>query len=143
MNKYESDNLTGINHEGAKQNIPLKFLTATSVMSNNIVNLKGEELGEVKDVMLDVNRGRIEYLVMSAGGFLGIGEKLFAIPFTMVYVHPNEHSFIFDYDEKLIKEAPGFDKDHWPNTNSHDMESSRQYWSGFMGPNAGYDPSSR
>lgn len=56
------------------------LMTADTLIGNSVMNHQGETLGEVEDIMLDVPRGRIAYAVMSAGGFLGIGEKLFALP---------------------------------------------------------------
>jgi hypothetical protein len=44
-----------------------------------------------------------------------------------------------DLDKVSLKDAPGFDKDHWPDTNSHYVESG-QYWGSFMGPNTGSVP---
>ena len=134
------DNLTGENHEGAHANRPLQILTATSVMQDTIVDPAGEKLGSIKDVMLDVREGKIEYIVMESGGFLGIGEKLFAIPFRLLQVDPKNHAFVLNQDKEVIKNAPGFDKDHWPGTNDHSFESTNSYWGGFMGPNVGVEP---
>ena len=134
------DNFTGENHEGAHANRPLQILTASSVMQDTIVDPSGEKLGSIKDVMLDVRGGKIEYIVMESGGFLGIGEKLFAIPFRLLKVDPKNHAFVFNEDKEVIKNAPGFDKEHWPGTNDHSFETTNSYWGGFMGPNVGVEP---
>jgi sporulation protein YlmC with PRC-barrel domain len=134
------DNLTGENHEGKHANRPLQILTASSVMRDTIVDPSGEKLGSIKDVMLDVREGKIEYIVMESGGFLGIGEKLFAIPFRLLRIDPQNHAFVFNEDKEVIKNAPGFDKDHWPGTNDHSLDTTNSYWGTFMGPNVGVEP---
>lgn len=140
MKNFERDNLTGQNHEGAHVNTPLRFLTATSIMKDKVCNLEGEKLGEIKDIMIDVNVGTIEYVVLQTGGFLGIGEKLFAIPYNVLSIDTENHAFILPQSKEVLENAPGFDKDHWPETNNHDYDSYDNYWGGFMGPNTGAEP---
>jgi sporulation protein YlmC with PRC-barrel domain len=135
-----NDNFTGENHEGSKANFPVRILTASSVMADTIVDPAGEKLGNIKDVMLDIRQGKIEYVVMESGGFLGIGEKFFAIPFRLLRIDPKNHAFILDQEKEVIKNAPGFDKDHWPGTNDHSYDTTNTYWGGFMGPNVGSEP---
>ena len=65
--------------------------------------------------MIDLDTGRIAYAVLSFGGFLGMGDKLFAIPWSALTVDKVEKRFILNVDKELLKRAPGFDKDHWPN----------------------------
>lgn len=137
MNKFQKDNLTGENHEGAHPNLPLKILTASSIMKDAVIDAAGEKLGQIKDVMIDIHEGRIEYVIMESGGFLGVGEKFFAIPFRLLRVDTKNHAFVLDQESDVLKNAPGFDKDHWPGTNDHTFESTNSYWGGFMGSNTG------
>jgi len=139
-NPLDVDNLTGRNHEGAQANTPVQLLTASSVMKDTIIDPQGEKLGDIKDVMLNVANGTIEYVVMESGGFLGLGGKYFALPFRILRLDTNEHAFVLDLDKEILKRAPGFDKDHWPGTNAHDFDSTYTYWGGFMGPNTGSEP---
>ena len=60
----EQDNMTGVNHSGKTANKPVKFLTATTIIGDNVYNLEDESLGEIKDIMLDIRNGRIEYVVI-------------------------------------------------------------------------------
>ena len=136
MNKFDSDNLTGENHEGNKANIPLRFLTAFSVIGEKVYNHAEGRLGTIKDIMLDLSGGKIEYVVIEMGGFLGIGEKFFAIPYSLLKVDPANERFILNQNKETLENAPGFDKDHWPETNAH-FRSSNDYWGGFMGANTG------
>ena len=140
MKNFDRDNLTGQNHEGARVNTPLRFLAASSILKDTVCNLEGDKLGEIKDIMLDVNDGRIEYVVLQSGGFLGIGEKLFAVPYRLLSIDTENHAFILSQGGDILKNAPGFDKDHWPETNDHNFESYNNYWGSFMGPNSGAEP---
>jgi len=131
MATLSSENLSGINQGGLYSNQPLKYLTASSIIRDKVQNDKGEHLGEVKDIMLDIISGKIEYYVIEFGGFLGIGIKYFAIPFGLLKVDPIKKVFLFNERKEMLEKAPGFDMDHWPKTNVH-FEEVYSYW-GFMG----------
>jgi hypothetical protein len=64
--------------------------------------------------MIDLEQGRVAYAVLSFGGFLGIGDKLFAVPWRALRIDEAEHEFILDMDRDALADAPGFDKDNWP-----------------------------
>lgn len=122
-----NDNLTGTNAEGAAPNLPLKCLTATSIIGDKVHNKMDEQLGKIKDIMLNVQTGTIEYYIIEFGGFLGIGEKFFAIPFSLLTVDPEKQLFIFDQPREMLEKAPGFDKEHWPDTNLHYYEADERW----------------
>jgi len=86
--KYEVDNLTGTNHEGTLANQPVQRLTATSIIGDNVENGEGENLGEIDNLMINVHTGYVEYAVVEFGSFLGLGGKLFAIPFKELRINP-------------------------------------------------------
>ncbi|QDF97092.1 photosystem reaction center subunit H [Azoarcus sp. DD4] len=90
-------------------------LSASTLNGDEVYNAKGEKLGSVKEIMLDVRNGKVCYAVISFGGFLGMGEKLFAVPWSSMVVDTEEQRFMFDVDPERLKSAPGFDKDNWPN----------------------------
>ena len=93
-----------------------RLMTASTLEGNQVVNLQGETLGEIKEIMLDVPRGRIAYAVMSSGGFLGVGDKLFALPFSALTLDTDRKCFVLDAPKEKIRDAPGFDKDRWPDS---------------------------
>ena len=78
------------------------------------MNATGEHLGNIRAVMLDVPTGRVAYAVLSFGGALGVGDKLFAIPWPALTLDPAEGRFVFDVSKEQLEAAPGFDKDQWP-----------------------------
>jgi sporulation protein YlmC with PRC-barrel domain len=134
----EAGNATGQNQEGSNANWPVKILTATSLIGDRVENRQGEHLGRIKDIMLDVQRGNIAYVVLEYGGFMGVGEKLFAIPFIDLDLDQTQQKFMLDVDKEQLDRAPGFDKNHWPETNSHSYgKRPGSSWGGFMGANTG------
>src|SRR5688572_7553170 len=137
MKAFENDNVTGKNDSGKLANTPVKYLTATTIIGDKVYNNEDDSLGQIKDVMLNLNDGKIEYVVIEYGGFLGIGEKYFAVPFKALALDTSRHAFILGQKKEVLENAPGFDKDHWPETNSHEMEKTYRYWGSFMGPNTG------
>lgn len=126
--KYEVDNLTGINHEGTLANHPVQRLSATSIIGDSVENNEGENLGEIDNLMVNVHTGLVEYAVVEFGSFLGMGGKLFAIPFKELRVNPAKKVFVFNRDKDYLKKSPGFDKTHWPDTNDHYYDYVDNYY---------------
>ena len=91
-------------------------LSSDTLQGDKVVNLQNEELGKVEEIMIDIHTGRVAYVVVSFGGFLGIGNKLFAVPWSALKVDTDNKCFVMDADKELLKNAPGFDKNNWPNT---------------------------
>jgi sporulation protein YlmC with PRC-barrel domain len=89
-------------------------LPATTMIGSKVVNRAGEQLGTLKELMIDLEEGHIAYAVLSFGGFMGMGDKLFAIPWEALLLNAKDRTFILDVEKEALQEAPGFDKDHWP-----------------------------
>jgi len=112
-----------------------RVMAASTLEGDDIVNEQGEDLGTLKEIMIDVPTGRIAYAVLSSGGFLGIGDKLFAIPWNALRMDPPNHRFILNIARERLAEAPGFDKDNWPTMadqqwamDVHSYYGARPYW---------------
>jgi len=88
-------------------------LAADTLTGDKVVNLQKEDLGKIEHLMIDLESGRIAYAVLSFGGFLGLGA------WSALSVDTVEHRFILNVDKELLKAAPGFDKEHWPNMADH------------------------
>lgn len=126
---YEADNRSGMNHEGPLANIPVRRLTAASIIGDKVENVDGENIGKINNLMINISDGTVEYAVIEFGSVLGIGGKLFAVPFSELLVNPNRKIFVLDRDKDYLKEIPGFDKEHWPDTNDHRyFEDVNTYW---------------
>jgi uncharacterized protein YrrD len=130
LNNIPQDNFTGVNRDGVHPNLPLRFLSATSIIREKVENHQGEHLGKIEDIMMDITTGQIEYYVIAFGGFLTINEKYFAIPFKFLKVNTEKKVFIFNESKETLEKAPGIDMSHWPETNFHAEET---YWS-FLEP---------
>jgi sporulation protein YlmC with PRC-barrel domain len=127
-NSYEADNRTGTNQEGDMANTPVERLTASSIIGDPVENASGEKLGSIENLMINLDSGMIEYAVLEFGGLFGIGGKLFAIPFSEMRLDPEKKVFIIDRDKNFLENLPGFDKDHWPQTNDHYYHDVNMYW---------------
>lgn len=100
-----------MNQLQAFSSAPIK---ASSMIGTDVVNPKGENLGDVKEVVIDPQTGKVAYAVVSFGGFLGMGKKLFAIPFSAFKYDLKENEYVLDISKERLEAAPGFDEDHWP-----------------------------
>lgn len=89
-------------------------MAAATLDGNNVLSSDGEDIGKIKDIMLDVNSGRVAYAVLSSGGFLGIGDKLLAIPWGALTLDTDNKCFRLAATSDQVRSAPGFDKDSWP-----------------------------
>jgi sporulation protein YlmC with PRC-barrel domain len=89
-------------------------LSASTLDGDTVRNSAGEDLGKINDIMIDIPTGRVAYAVLSFGGFLGMGDRLFAIPWSVLKVDEDEKVFILDIDKSVLENAPGFDKNNWP-----------------------------
>lgn len=108
---------------------------ASDLIGKTVQNPSGERLGEVQDLAIDGDHERVAYIVLSFGGFLGMGENWFAIPpAAMTLSNDNKH-FVLAVEKDRLRGAPGFAKDHWPTmedvkwgTEVHGFYGQRPYW---------------
>jgi len=113
----------------------LRILSAGTLRGDSVVNVKDETLGTIEELMIDLDKGCIAYAVLSFGGFLGLGDKLFAIPWNALRVDGAAKKVVFDVKRETLEKAPGFDKDHWPNmadetwgAEIHGYYGSKPHW---------------
>ena len=91
-----------------------ELLSVDSLVGNDVHSLQGDDLGKIKSMMLDLQTGKVAYVVLSFGGFLGMGDKLFAVPWKALTLDTKEKCFTLNADKEKLKNAPGFDKGSWP-----------------------------
>ncbi len=91
-----------------------RIMSADTLTGDEVRNAAGELLGELTDIMIDVPAGRVAYAIVSVGGVLGVGDKLFAIPWKSLRRDREGKCFRLDVAKALFDDAPRFDKDHWP-----------------------------
>ena len=111
-------------------------LSADTLTGDSVVNRQEEDLGKIEHLMIDLENGRVAYAVLSFGGFLGIGDKLFAIPWDSLKVDTAQKRFVLDVDKEKLEIAPGFDKANWPDmadrtwgTDVYRYYNAKPYWS--------------
>jgi sporulation protein YlmC with PRC-barrel domain len=110
-----------------------RVLQASKLTGDTVRNPQGENLGDIKDFMIDLENGNIVYAVLSFGGFLGMGDKLFAIPWDSLRIDAERDTFILDVSRAQLDNAPGFDRNNWPER--PDMSFVNRVYTHY-----GYDP---
>jgi sporulation protein YlmC with PRC-barrel domain len=90
------------------------LMGADTLIGDNVVNAQDENLGEIKEIMLDTHTGQVAYAVLAFGGFLGLGEKLFAVPWQALHLDTENKRMVLNIEKDRLKHAPGFNKDAWP-----------------------------
>ncbi len=109
-------------------------MSVSTLVGDNVVNANGEDLGKIEEIMIHIDSGKVAYAVLSFGGFLGMGDKLFAIPWETLTLDEDEKEFILNVEKEKLENAPGFDKDNWP-----DMADRK--WGSEIYSYYGYKPS--
>jgi len=98
----------------------------------DVVNKEGKDMGQVQTFVVDMKEGLIAFAIVAFGGFLGITDKWFALPWVVLEWHPEKKKFILDLSEDILKNAPGMDKNNWLEEidrwqESQDMECVDRY----------------
>jgi sporulation protein YlmC with PRC-barrel domain len=112
-----------------------RVMGATTLVGDEVCNRQDESLGKIHEIMLDTVTGHIAYAVLASGGFLGMGDKYFAIPWELLELDTDNKQFVLNISKDELRQAPGFDKDHWPSmadTNwaeeVHGFYKTTPYW---------------
>ena len=116
------------------EEIRLGALSASTLIGDPVRNSEGEDLGKIEDFMIDLDTGCIVYAVLSFGGILGMGGKLFAIPWSSLRVDMEEECVRFDVDKETLEEAPGFDEDNWPEPQDYGIVTTVYQFYGVENP---------
>jgi sporulation protein YlmC with PRC-barrel domain len=113
-----------------------QVMAADTLIGDDVRNGANEKLGTITDIMIDVPTGRVAYAVMSVGGVLGVGAKLFAIPWSAMALDTHGKCFRLNVAKERFEAAPGFDRDHWPTMadqrwaeDVHRFYGAQPYWS--------------
>jgi sporulation protein YlmC with PRC-barrel domain len=112
-----------------------RVLSASTLSGDPVRNPQGDDLGKIEDFMIDLEAGRVAYAVLSFGGVFGVGDKLFAVPWKAMTVDMDRHCFLLNVPKDRLKNAPGFDKDNWPDITSTEWSTqinsfygTKPYW---------------
>jgi sporulation protein YlmC with PRC-barrel domain len=111
MYKVATDNASG---PDARHGPGPNLMGAETLVGNDVYNKASEDVGNIKEIMIDMRSGRVSYAVLSFGGFMGVGEKLFAVPWEALKLDTVNKRFELDVSKERLEGAPGFDKNKWP-----------------------------
>ena len=89
-------------------------LSASTLTGDKVRNSEGEDLGHLEEIVIDLDTGRVSYAVLASGGFMGLGDNYFAVPWELLTVDTDNKEMVLDVSKETIVNAPGFDKDNWP-----------------------------
>lgn len=90
------------------------LMGAVTLVGNDVFNKAAEDVGDIKEIMIDMRTGRVSYAVLAFGGFMGVGEKLFAVPWEALKLDTENKRFELDVNKERLEGAPGFDHNKWP-----------------------------
>lgn len=110
------------------------LMGAATLIGNGVCNDAGEDLGSIKEIMLDVASGSVSYAVLSFGSFLGMGKKLFAVPWNALTLDTQNKRFTLSVPKDRLQRAPGFDQDKWPNMADQSWASEIDLYYGATTP---------
>ena len=112
---------------------PYTIVAKRSLLGAKVVNCEGKDLGVVEDLVIDSRDDRVAYAILSFGGFLGMGDKNFAIPWQALGFDVDNKVAVLNIDQDRLKNAPGFDKDNWP-------DMTDRTWANQIHTHYGYTP---
>jgi sporulation protein YlmC with PRC-barrel domain len=92
-----------------------KVLAASTLKGDKVTNAKGEDLGKVEEIMIDLEKGKVAFVVLSFGRVNWMpNNKLFAVPWEALSISFHDKKFVLNISQETLKNAPGFDRDRWP-----------------------------
>lgn len=109
------------------------IIDANKLIGCKVENAQGENLGKIENLMLDLRKSRIAYAVLSFGGFLGMGDKLFPVPMEALQFSAGDEKCLLNVDKERLKNAPGYDRDQLPDV-------SDRGWTTQIFSHYGYEP---
>lgn len=91
-----------------------RILPSQKLLKMDVKNLQGENLAGVDDVVVDLQRGVVAYIILEGGGFLDMGDKLVAVPSEKFQVSADRKHLVLDVSKEKLLGAPAFEKTTWP-----------------------------
>lgn len=118
-----------------KRSADLRMLPATACIGEPVMDIRGNPIGEVKDLVIDARAGCVAYVLLSFGAFIALGNKLFPVPWSALVYQSDDAGLMLNVDEGDLEHAPAFDRDHWPDLTDrswgeeiHKYYKHRPYW---------------
>lgn len=112
-----------------------ELMGATTLVGNDVYNRQGDDIGDIKEIMLDMRDGQVAYAVLEFTAFFSTGAKLFAVPWRALTLDTTNKRFVLDVQKDRLKDAPGFDKGHWPDMADPSWQDEvRGYYKSLLPP---------
>lgn len=106
-----------------------RLMGVSSLLNEEVYNDKDEKLGHIKEIMLKMSNGTVAYAVLSFGGIFGMGGKLFVVPWEVLKLDTEYKRFVLNVDIERLRDAPGFDRDEWPDlTDPESMDKVHSFY---------------
>lgn len=97
-------------------------VSASTLAGYRVRSSENHDLGTVEEIMIDARTGRLAFAVLCFGGTLGLGDKLFAIPWNLLRLNTEERALVLGCDCARLQGAPAFDQDDWPDFGDESWE---------------------
>lgn len=111
---------------------------ASKIIGTDVYDMQDRKVGDIKDVVVDPQRGSIDYAVLGFGGAMGVGTKYFAVPWKSLQANADGKRYMLNVDKEALKNAPGFDKNNWPDmANQQWATDVERFWQGRASRSAG------
>jgi len=85
---------------------PRSLIASDRVIGTDVRRPDGSKVGRIERLMLDKVSGRVAYAVMSFGGFLGLGEDFYTLPWSVLRFAPEQDAYVLDLTEEQLRAAP-------------------------------------
>ncbi len=106
-----------------------KLARGSEVVGAKVFNQNGDHLGEINDIIFDENKGGVTHAILAIGGWLGMGEKLTAVPWKFIKQSEKDTpGYVVEVDKAKLTAAPHFDNDSWPDLNNTWYEKNGSYY---------------
>ncbi len=106
-----------------------RVFSATTMIGDDVINNSGDNLGEIEDFIIDLLTGKVNYAILSFEGVFGIGERLFAVPLSILSMDEDARCFVLNASREKLTAAPGFEPDQWPNMSDPEWAAQiHNYW---------------
>jgi len=96
-------------------------LKGSDLIGMKVEGTDGKKLGTIKDLVINPIDGDVDYAVLDYGGFLGVNDKYFAVPWEALKISDDRKKALLNVSKQDLKQAPGFNKKHWPDLSARDQ----------------------
>lgn len=91
-----------------------RLIASDKVEGTAVYNRQGERLGSIAHFMVDKKSGRVEYAVLSFGGFLGMGSEYYPLPWDVLDYDTHQGGYVIDLSKDVLEQAPRYSRELQP-----------------------------